>query len=103
MGEYSECTSSESTEPWCSTQTTAEGMHVEGKWGVCGEACFDEGGLSKDNNTAKTLKDSKTPSIRGGSSTAPPKATPALAQKLEQEENSAGAAIVAALAGVIVL
>merc|ERR1712048_1266675 len=40
---YTECTSSESSEPWCSTQTDPQGMHVEGKWGVCGQACFEEG------------------------------------------------------------
>ena len=24
---------------WCSTKTNADGTHVEGQWGLCGEQC----------------------------------------------------------------
>ena len=33
------CIIHQNKEPWCSTMTTSDGIHVEGEWGNCNEFC----------------------------------------------------------------
>merc|ERR1712117_653124 len=36
---YTECTSVDQSQPWCSTSVTAAGDHVEGSLGFCPSSC----------------------------------------------------------------
>ena len=36
---YSECTSFEHDQHWCSVEVASDGVHVDGKWGNCGSNC----------------------------------------------------------------
>jgi len=43
---YSECTSVDQTQPWCSTSVTAAGEHIDGSLGFCPSTCPGASGSS---------------------------------------------------------